>query len=233
MHSDFRLSAKSYTIYSVFGGFSCLRMSSVVQREQDLVGGYIKEQCLSNKDFAYPLDLNKVVIDFLGNIFVKFDVGHFREFVKEDGKLIEIGQDFGRSSRAFLGFGSKFCMEKDVTIIDIECIRPNTDYNVIGILTDLGDIKVGEWIGSIDGCKYWWYNNAAIYGEKDNRSIAAPKRHVPVWQAGDIITLRIDLIAGKVTFYWNKEEIHKMKLQRRFKYYFVMMVSRNSSYRIV
>ena len=50
-------------------------VSSVDQKQQDLIHGYIKEEIVkSNEDDSYPLVLNKIVAKYLGNIFFRFDI---------------------------------------------------------------------------------------------------------------------------------------------------------------
>ena len=58
-----------------------------------LVTGYLKEQFLNADDYQYPESLTAVFIQFLGNIFLKFDVFYpmHEKCVQDDGKILKFG----------------------------------------------------------------------------------------------------------------------------------------------
>ena len=196
-------------------------MSVFQQMQQDVVGGYIKEQCVDKRDDSYPFDLNKIIAEFLGNIFIKFDVVSdvkLERFVHEDGKLMKTEKGLEGEGN----FGCSFGIKKGITIIDVECVKPGSINNVMGILSNIEEFKENKWTSNITGYKYWWRNGYGIYGEKDQQDIV---QHVSVWDSwkpNDILTFKIDMNKWKITFYLNTVEHCIMPLKRDIEYYFTI-----------
>lgn len=200
-------------------------MSTIQQKLQDLIGGYIKEVWTIERNDKWPVELNKIVMHFLGNVLIKFDVvgdAKLLEYIRENGKFIETDMYKDHT----MNFGSSCCMKDGVTIIDVKCVQLSSTYNTIGVLSNIGEFKKGEWLPNITGYMYIWDNNEAIYGEKDGADIEP-------WKEGDIITLKIDLNAWEITFYLNQKAKHKMKLEQHIDYYFVMEAYEHCAYRIL
>ena len=204
--------------------------SVLMQRQQDLTTGYIREECIDN-DKVYPLELNKIVSDFLGNIFIKFDIVEkmrSKELLQENGKLVKTIDALTSSCNV----GCSFCMEEGVTLIEIECVKPSTVNNVIGITSNIKACKKGVWISSQKAYKYWWYNQTGIFAEKDNQRIEFFNIYTK-WSKGDIIGMKIDMNDWTITFFLNKQEKHKMSIAKDIKYFLMMTVQSNIEYRLL
>ena len=86
-------------------------MSAVQHKLQDLSSGYIKEEFIQERDDKWPVELNKIIMHFLGNIFIKFDVipdDKCKEHVQEDGKLVNIPNHNLENAH---NYGSLYCID--------------------------------------------------------------------------------------------------------------------------
>ena len=138
-------------------------------KQDCLTNGYIKEQLINKKaDNLYPLELSRIISDFLGNILLKFDFVEREEWMKyihENGRIIDIPSDIVQSyfhKYNKHNFGCSLAIDKGVTFIDIQCINPGR-FDVIGIVSDFDECKRRVWFSNLNGYKYWWYNGSGIF----------------------------------------------------------------------
>ena len=199
--------------------------------QQDLVYGYIKQEIVKENDNIYPLELNSVISEFLGNIFFKFDVCEdedYRDWIQDNGKCIKAKTGLTNS------FGSSFCIAKDITIINIKCKNPSATNAVIGITSNIEESVKEGWISYAKGYKYWWYNGCAIFAEKDFKTIGKEIHTVEHWKSDDIITIEINRKRGDITWYLNNEEKCKMPLETSVTYYlWVCVCGLDAEYRLL
>ena len=193
-----------------------------------LTNGYIKEQLINKKvDNLYPLELSRVISDFLGNILMKFDFVNTEELMKyiyENSKSIEIPsgvlQSYSFSSNRHT-FGCSLALDTGVTYIDIQCINPG-ECDAIGIVSDFDECKNDVWFCNLNGYNYWWHNGYKAILKRQNSEIPELKRLERIWEKNDIITMRIDFNEWEITFFLNQNEQHTMELEKHNKYYFVL-----------
>ena len=181
--------------------------------------GYIKQEINEQNNTVYPLELIKLVSEFLGFAFLVFDISgdkHYKHLIQEDGKCVK-----GNSRVVYprLNFGSSYCISNDVTIIHIACKYPSSDSSIIGIVSNIESIYTNNaWISTIYGYKYWWCNKHGIVSADENGSSTLSQRRKG-WKSGDIISMKIDRKQGEITWYLNKQEQCKMKLEKAETYH--------------
>ena len=198
--------------------------------QQHLVNGYVKQEFSGNCNSSYPLELSNVILIFLGNILIKFDVFNddFKRFIDENGKHIKYMISGKSLTQNLNTICCSFGMNKGVTIIDIKCINP-CGSGVIGILSDIDECKTGKWIVNMSGYKYWWYNaSTTIFGEKDNEDIVESFDVKESWKPNDIVRMKIDCNEWKLTFYLNEQAMHTMPLHENIKYYLFVNIRKSA-----
>ena len=204
------------------------------EMEQDLVSGYIKMELVINSNFQYPLELQKIIMAFMGHPLLIFDIFHEETdiYIQHDGKVVK----YCHNTYSGYTFGSSYAINKGITFIDIQCIKPDT-LDAIGIMTNIDECKKHLWIAHVTGYKYWWYNyihQGLIYGEKDDKDIVEHGTTKDRWETDDILSLRVDCNEWFITFYRNEQEIYKMPLEKNQTYYLMLSTqSENFEYKIL
>ena len=179
--------------------------------------GYVKEQFTNEHDETYPLDLNKVISQFLGNILLRFDICNsvYQKNIHDNGKKM-------KSEGSRVVAASSYGMDEGIHIIDIECIEPG-EWDIIAIGSDIDECKQKTWISYMRGYKYWWYQGTGIFGEKDRKDIVPQFDVYQKWKAKDVIRMRVDCDEWRITFYKNNENVHEMPLYPNTKYHLIMI----------
>lgn len=192
--------------------------SSFHKMHECLVHGYVKEEYITKDDTSYPSDLNKLILEFLGNCLLKFDyfTNAMAKYVHDDGTRLQSVY----AQRVTVA--SSFGINKGVINIDIECIKPGK-WDIIAIGSNLEECKRKEWISYMKGYKYWWYQGMGIFGEKDSKDIVDRLSDKEKWNAKDIISMKIDCDEWGITFYKNKKATYTMPMHQDTTYYLIMI----------
>ena len=96
---------------------------TIKQRERDLINSYIKENMIDNNadQDRYPLELNYIILAFLGNVILIFDIVEnelSKSFIYEAGKCIK-----GKDTAKWKKFGCSLPLNNKVTRIDVEIME--------------------------------------------------------------------------------------------------------------
>ena len=191
-------------------------MDSIEQKEQDLLNGYIKENCIEKRDkeAVYPLELRNIIMKFLGNdIFLVFDIVQNEEseqYICDDGKGIK-----GMNLKEATKFGCSLPLRKSIQI-DIECVwgSKKESCNVIGIISNIEECRNTNWWWQMKGYKYWWMAGAScIYFKSDYEMVDSSECIYLHWNANDIISITIDRDDSNITFYLNGKKKFRTLLE--------------------
>ena len=205
----------------------------MADKRLNVVNGYIREHFTSEEvesEKNYPIELNKVISEYLGNLFLRFDTAHnyFKHLIKNDGLMVNTTQfnpdgckDFSNGYSIACSYG---IIPGMVELLEIKCIKAGRQA-AIGVTTNLEASKtasIQEWITSQDGYKYWWYRETSIYAEHNTGDIHEPIRLNGGdcgWDDNDVIGFNVDCNEWKITFYKNNKALGSFPLRRNMDYY--------------
>ena len=201
-----------------------------------LVDGYIREKYISKySDQTYPVALNRVIIQFLGSIFIRFDQIRdvYKYVIDDEGRLI-LSDTF-----AVFIIGCSLGFNKGINEIRIKSIKAKDD--AIGIMSGITGLNESafdaeELISKLPGYKYWMYNRKGIWAQRNKTTL----KHYAInagdgWKDGDIICINVDCNECKVGFYINDElKGELMDIEPNTTYHLFMAVQwRNAQYRLL
>ena len=176
-----------------------------------LVTGYVREKYIDKSKDIYPLSLNDVISEFLGNILFRFDLirKDLHGVIHENGIVLK-----GIDELCIVG--SSFGIRYGIHEFKVEIIKAGPD--IIGITTDIEKFidKDRQWlydsasaIKSASGCS--WYGSkqysSTIFVYKDGKNSANTKLSAGIacWKAGDILKLIVNCEQWNMSFYKNDE----------------------------
>ena len=174
-------------------------MSTTEKKLELLTSWYVRVKLLrSNEEETrvYPIELIAVILKFLGNIFLIFDIINPKEcahVIKNDGKLIQRGI----GEKQFV-VASKLAFNEGINEFTIKSFQQKND--AIGIVGGLDEVNNGEWCCYFK-FGYMYYGRGAMYIEAKSSNI------FPKWGKNDEIKIRIDCNDWNVTFFKNEEKV--------------------------
>ena len=179
-------------------------MSTFQEKLDYLVSGYMSQEVKNVElETMYPAELNLFIIQFLGNIFMKFDLVHpnYRKYIKNDGTLVVRDDYF----KMFSALSSHAFKSGDIGEFKIRCNRPKGDS--IGIISST---KITEEIDTyhavLDGQKiYYYHGDGWLY--KTGGIQINDQNNVTKFKENDIITVKVDCVKWHVTFWKNDEMV--------------------------
>ena len=184
-------------------------------------------------DEKYPFSLNKIILEFLGNILLRFDTinSKYIDMIKENGMLIE--------STTYCSFvtACSVGVRKGIHQFRIRCNSPASGDCAIGIMTNIEQLskRPSEWITSHSGYKYWWYNGSQIlFADKNNKRL--DKYYMKQkWGKNDEMMIKIDCNKWLVQFFLNDQVIEKsFNIEPDLVYYlFVAIQANGSKYQLI
>ena len=197
-----------------------------LKKTECLVYGFVKENYIQNTNQIYPLSLNVVILQLLGNIWCIFDLTHpnYKHAINEDPTIVQsvAGGCMVANSNGFMSGIMEF---------RVKVIEPGSD--VIGITTN-----VHECIESADQWFYYkepdthftWYNGSnTIYANIDKLEVHR-KSIRDGWEQNDIIKIVVDCELSKISFYKNDETIDaNITIKSDTMYYFMMCLNAKCS----
>ena len=192
-------------------------------RYDHLIAGYVTREILNEQSNDYPLDINSIIIHFLGDIFVIFDIYHtaHQQCIQKQGTIIKraagtygIKGGAEYSSRwVYFSVGSSMEMDHGYYSFDIKCVEPNR-YDAIGITSDLSICEERNmWFGDGTGHTYCYKGGGAIAG-------LASQIGIQSWEKNDLLSVKIDCEAWTVSFYRNGQLMGKaVDMEKNVKYH--------------
>ena len=186
---------------------------------KDLVNGYVKELFLKYGLNGYPSDLTNIFIQFIGIMFIRFDI-----YPKEHDILIKNGGRLIRKwgQTAFTVACSKE-LNHGVHEIKIKCKCFGAP-SVIGITTNHEQYVIdGFWCGDTNGLIYAYYSPDIMvpHESKQNAVHVISQSNLPELREGCIVILVVNIDRGKLTM--NIDEYsHCIDIKPRQTYYFFM-----------
>ena len=199
------------------------------------MNGYVKKQIVGEStkyDNKYPIELNKVISQFLGNILLRFDTTHnnFRQFIKNGEQTISVKtMQADKLNVGQFVIASSYEISSGMTeSIRIKCVKAGS-YLALGITSNIEHSKLlkPDWINDQTGHKYWWYRHDA---DKVSAYIFAQHNDWPLydyvpligWDDHDVIGINIDCNQWIIAFYKNELKIGSFPLEKNLKYHFFM-----------
>ena len=171
-----------------------------------LIQGYIAREMLNQNNSDHPFDLNSIIVEFCGVVFVYgFDVFHesHKECIQRHGALIKRKQGLYGINRysskwVYFNVGSSFKMDHGQHSFSIKCIKPNS-LDAVGITSDLNSIcnEHHIWYGKGKGYSYTYKGGGAISG------LSPMVRSIKQWKKNDVLTVKIDCEFWNIAFYKN------------------------------
>ena len=179
-------------------------MSTTTQRLELLASWYVRVELLRAKeqtDIDYPIELNAVILDFLGNILLVLNIieDKHRHFIKNGGRIIERGPRNGQPDTVQFVAASEASYDEGIDEFTVKCEESAND--AIGICSDLNEVLSTTWCSYFE-TGYMYFGNGIILGENGTKY-----QDVSQWKKNDEITVRINCIEWKVTFFKNHEKV--------------------------
>ena len=197
---------------------------SINDRLAYLVTRYVFITFLKENEYKYPEALNVVILRFLGNILIHFDVFNdfYKECVQQNGHCLKIEEDFEFDT---FTVGCSYGFNKGITEIRIQCVHGDAGDEPIGIGTSLQKCYNKE---------SWFFDCGLenVYGMysgnllvKGGTGTIADKCQYELreWLKNDTLTVRIDCHQRKVSFFINDELMgNAIDIQPNRTYYLTM-----------
>ena len=205
---------------------------TIKQRERDLINSYIKENMIDNNadQDRYPLELNYIILAFLGNVILIFDIVEnelSKSFIYEAGKCIK-----GKDTAKWKKVGCSLPLNNRVTRIDVDIMEEiSNNGNVIRIGSNIEECTTHKWWYQMSGYKYWWQCTLCIVSQYNHRNLSY-SRNEQNWTANDIISINIDWDLWIMTFYLNNMPQYTFSLQRDVDYHLMISGCENFEYRL-
>lgn len=212
------------------------------RKPEYLMSGYIREQLVDKYDNdAYPIELNKVILDFAGNVLLRFDTTHeyFKQFIQDDGLTINRKVQTDLDKLDGYTIGSSWGISNGITEIKLKVIEPG-ESDAIGITSNIDDCKQPIWINLQTGYNYTWYFDT-LYELKPKREKTASEASLSEklgcqWKSGDIVLLKIDCNKWEVAFLLNDERMGSLPIKQDLEYHLMIgsqVYAENSKYQII
>ncbi len=166
---------------------------------------------MMNLDDKYPSELNAFIIQFLGNIFMRFDLIYekYQDCIQNDGTLIRRNPSLISDDISWFSIVSSNAFTVgDIGEFKIKCNKPGFDS--IGIMSNTDIIKEkNRYHIRVKSYIYYYHGNGNLYetggAHMDNQT------NVTGFEKDDIITVKVDCIAWTVIFLKNGEMVGTVK----------------------
>ena len=190
-------------------------MTTFKEKLQYLVCGYVsKEVKNAALEDKYPSELNMLIIEFLGNIIMRFDTVHakYRDCIQNDGKLlVRDNESMDISSWDNFSILSSYAFTAGIIgQFSIKCNKPQWDS--IGIMSNT-DIVMKENIYHSDGNALVYYIHLDGFLYKRDSYDGEGEIVEEITEdivANDVITVKVNCVEWKVAFMINDQVIGKI-----------------------
>ncbi len=180
-------------------------MATFTEKLDCLVNGFVSKQIKHvDLDDKYPLELNVLILRFLGNIFIKFDLIYpaYAHCIQNDGTLLV--RDNNISASWFRVLSSHAFTAGDIGEFKIKCTKPG--YDAIGIRSNTDIIKeANKYHSALDGSMYYYHGDGHLYITKGYQP--EDQTNVTKFALNDIITIKVDCVKWNVIFMKNDEMV--------------------------
>ena len=197
--------------------FNLSIMSSVKEKLNYLVDRYVSNQFIN----SYPKELNLIIIKFLGNVLLRFDIVHpnYRDQITGYGTIIKRPKQGNQPKWLQYMCFSSTTFTNGIHEFRIKCIKPNED--AVGIVTGTSGCKSKKihW-ASVNEDLYFYYGGGFVQYRKHNGIWASSSDlKCPKWEKNDIITVNVDCYKWILTFSMNNKMAQKVKIVPNKVYY--------------
>ena len=205
-------------------------MSTTEERLKMLVNAFMRMELKVAEDDQYPIELNDVILKFLGCILFIFDVFNcdYRYCISNNGTVVE-GDLCGSQFMA----ASTISFDKGINEFAIKCIKAMND--VIGICTELKEIENNSpWCCYITN-GYMYYGYGALLSSANIKVPTTEGENGEwKWKDDDEIKVVVNCDVWNVTFFKNGEQIgNALKISPNKKYHpFIGCQCDNTKYQI-
>ena len=207
-------------------------MSTFDEKADCLVYGYVSEE-IKNVELEdkYPKELNLLIMQFLGNIFMRFDLIHsdYKGCIQNDGTVFKRG--IYAKAKSFSAVSSYTFKPGDIGEFRIKCNKPGGDS--IGIMDNTNIINYrSKYHSYIDVTVYYYHGWGNLYGV-DGDLVENVSEHK--FKIDDIITVKIDCNKWILTFMRNDKMVGKqIEIASKDEYYpFIGTLSNNVEYELI
>ena len=201
----------------------------------DLVFGYMKHLISSietdDNTYSYPIELNCIIINCLGNILLRFDTFHenYKSCITNYGYTV-----MTPNSPGIFPVGCSWAMKEGSKYnIKLKCIQPG--YDGFGILSNIDECKdlSCTWWTTMSAPNYFWYENCGVFGTsislKNIQNLFAQK-----WEANDIIGIKVDCAEWKVYFHINDKIVAHLQIEPNYNYHVALCLQNtNCKYQLL
>lgn len=177
---------------------------------QYLVAAYVAQHStdIENQwqDSKYPLELDAIIVAFVGNLIMRFDLTPqiYQYHIKHtlNGSILTRPPYFyvGQSCKYISCSSTSF--KKGKHKFDIKCIEPADD--AIGIISNIHQSlcfrKEDIFWGDINANMYYYYGGGQLSSKTINGSIIRYNKFYPSWSKGDVIQVEVDCDNWTVSF---------------------------------
>ena len=195
-----------------------------------LIHGFVRHNYIKRSNKIYPLSLNEVIFQFLGNILCLFNVVRqdFNMAINDDPSIV-------RSIGSICIVGNSHGFSSGINEFRIKVIKGGED--VIGIVSNIHEcIKhMNQWIYYNEQksvSHFTWYRGSQTIFEYMNGRMVK-QRELDLhdrWRKDDIVKIVVDCTSHKVAFYKNDELIHgDIPIKPNTTYHLMMCLNVSSS----
>ena len=171
----------------------------------------------NENDNHYPTALNKLIIKFVGNIFILFDTVHpeFAHIIKNNGKSFETKKEM---KHLIVGCSNGF--NTGIHSWTIKAMQ-GKGMNAIGITSSIDICKTKDvWIrhGSLKHEIFFLFGGGAIVSGLSSKT-NIERWSLKNWKAGDLIKIVLDCDKWIIKYFINDEFIAENKITPNYTYY--------------
>ena len=202
-----------------------LRSLSIPQCLEYLISGYVKQTFISTTKKIYAVSLNKIISEFVGNIYFAFDVfpTEHRECIQNNGQIIKV---VGDKTDYYLDNLDPFCVACSIGynsgIHDIKIKGINVCDEAIVVITHIKECKnCDHWFSETKGHSIFLYNRVGLCVQPVSYKIGFGGNSQ--WSNNDIITIHLDFEKMEASFFINdKLQLEPQTLLQNNTYYFAI-----------
>ena len=192
-----------------------------------LVKGYIKNILQDHIDH-YPMALNIIFMNFLGNVFLKFDriPVDYKKIIKNDGMLISSSKK-DQLNKSFI-VGCSEGMNSGINEFKVQCTKVHK-YDAIAIISDINECHNRDlWINDTKRNSYIFRFSGWSWSVAETDAIMETRNDSADVTNGDIVRIYLDCDKSKIKYSINGFIIREANITPNITYYFAMGLVSNS-----
>ena len=176
-----------------------------------LISGYIEREFSSeskDRKICYPLELNGIIVAFVGNFLMRFDIIHhaYSHHLRQSGTMLKRADGM----RGYYIACSSTSFSSGIHEFKVRLHKPKDD--AIGIISSLQScsLKPTFW-GNAFGNLYYYYGDGQITEKRDGQK-AINHYGEKGWNKDNIIRVRVDCDNWTVQFFNGSNKMTKGKI---------------------